>query len=147
MASIPSKTLMGVERVVIACTPDGSLSASEAQAICGQLVKKAQAVTSLPVGPASAADLEPAAMALPNETLLLRVALSASPRGDGYRKLSLAVTPARSIKDMKASAPIKSEAQITRVQDKLVVQGPVNAFSRILGAVPAKLHKPIRSDL
>ena len=49
MAETPSPVLAGVERVVIACDADASLTQAEKQALCEQLVKKAGASPLVPV--------------------------------------------------------------------------------------------------
>lgn len=138
--------MLGVERVTIACTADSSLTAAEVQAVCAQLVKKAQSTTALPVAVATAADLEPANFTLPSERLLLSVALSARDVGDQRRALSINVTSGRRAGDIRRNQPVKSEAQLNRIGGQLVIQGPVDAFAKLLGSKPLKLHRPIRSD-
>ena len=138
---------MGVQRVVIACDTDSSLSAAEGRAICAQLVKKAKVVTSLPVAAATAANLDPTNLVAQGDQLVLHVALSASKPKSDRGTLAMTVTPSRNHLKLNEGKPIKSEAQLARIQDKLVVQGPVDAFTKILGAVPAKLKRPIRSEI
>lgn len=136
---------MGVERVVIACDADSSLTAADARAICAQLVKKAQSATRLPVIAASAAAIPQ----LPgqSEQLVLHVALSADGAQSDRGTLAMTVTPSRNYLKLNQGAPIKSEAQLARLANELVVQGPVPAFAKILGAAPPKLHRPIKEDI
>lgn len=142
--AIPARTLSGVQRVLITCKADSSLAMGDARAICAQLVKKAQVVTSLPVAVASAKDLSNVA-AGQGDRLLLQVALSATSDGD-RGALAITVTPSRNHLRFKEGPPVKSEAQLARFDNKWVVQGPVDAFAKILGSVPPKLHRPIKSD-
>ena len=144
MAETPAPTLAGVERVVIACDADSTLTASETRTICAQLVKKAQTVTKLPVISVAAATIPQ----LPgqSEQLVLHVALSADKLQAGRGTLAMTVTPSRNYLNFNRGAPIQSEAQLARIQNKLVVQGPVKAFAEILGAAPPKLQRPIKSD-
>jgi hypothetical protein len=145
MAEIPSKTLMGVSQAVITCEADSTLTAEEAQAICKQLVAKAQSVTRLPVKAMSASQLADGS-APGGERLVLHVKMSAGSLQSDRGTLALLVTPSRDYLHFNQGTPVKSEAQLARLDGKLVVQGPVPAFSQILGAAPATLHKPIRSD-
>jgi len=143
MATTPSRTLLGVERVVIVCAPDSSLTGAEVQQICAQLVKKAQSVTSLPVVAASATEL---AAKPGGDRLVLHVALAAGKMTSDRGSLALTVTPYRNDIGFDRGTPVKSEAQLARLAGGLVVQGPVKAFANILGSAPAKLSRPIRSD-
>ncbi len=145
MAATPAPTLFGVQRVVVACDADSTLTAPEARAICAQLAKKAQTVTRLPVIAASAAAIPQ----LPgkNDQLVLHVALSADGAKSDRGTLAMTVTPSRNYLKLNQGAPIKSEAQLARLDDKLVVQGPVQAFAQILGTEPAKLHRPIKDNI
>jgi len=146
MAEIPAPTLFGVQRVVIACEADSSLTSADANAICAQLVKKAQTVTTLPVREASDADLHPS-HPQQEEQLVLHVRLSAEKAKSGRGTLSVTVTPSRNYLKLNQGKPIKSQAQLARLGGGLVVQGPIDAFARILGSAPAKLHRPIKSEL
>jgi hypothetical protein len=145
MAEIPAPTLFGVERVVIACDADSSLTDFETREICAQLVKKAQAATSLPVIRATAADLHPSDVKQ-GEQLVLHLALSADKLKDDRGTLRVTVTPSRNYLKFNEGAPMRSEAQLARLQNKWVVQGPVDAFGKILGSAPPKLRRPIKSD-
>lgn len=146
MASVPAPGLSGVQRVVITCDADSSLTDVEVRAICAQLVKKAQSVTSLPVVAATPVNLPPSDLQK-GDQLVLHVALSTDEPKSDRAKLVLTVTPSRNYLKLNEGAPIKSEAQLARLQDKLIVQGPVGAFAQILGGAPPKLHRPIKSDL
>ena len=145
MAETPAPALAGVERVVVACDTDSSLSSAEARAICSQLVKKAQTVTSLPVIAASSAAIPQ----LPGQSdqLVLHVELSADGATTDRRTLAITVTPSRNYLRFNQGAPLKSEAQLARLANELVVQGPVPAFAKILGAAPPKLHRPIKDNI
>jgi len=146
MAETPARTLFGVQRVVVACDADSTLTVSEARAICAQLVKKAQTVTSLPVALASAADLHPSEPR-PDDQLVLHVALSADRAKSDRGTLSVIVTPSRNYLKFDQGKPVKSQVQLARLDDSLVVQGPVDAFAKILGSAPPKLRRPIKSNL
>jgi hypothetical protein len=145
MAETPAPTLFGAQRVVVACDADSTLTPSEARAICAQLVKKAQTVTRLPVISASAAAIPQ----LPgqDDQLVLHVALSANKLQSDRGTLAMTITPSRNYLNFNRGASIHSEAQLARIQDELVVQGPVKAFAKILGAAPPKLQRPVKSDL
>lgn len=145
MSETPPLALAGVERVVVACDADSSLTSAEARAICAQLVKKAQTATPLPVIAASAAAIPQ----LPGqgEQLVLHVALSADGAKADRGTLTMTVTASRNYLKLNQGAPIKSEAQLARLANELVVQGPVPAFAQILGAAPPKLHRPIKDNI
>ena len=146
MAEIPAPTLFGVQRVVISCDADSSLTRADANAICAQLVKKAQTVTTLPVQKASDADLHPSDRRQADQ-LVLHVLLSADKPKSDRSTLSVTVTPSRDYLKLNEGKPVKSQAQLARLDGGLIVQGPIDAFARILGSVPPKLHRPIKSDL
>lgn len=144
IAPAPARSMNGVERVVIACDSDSSLDGAETATICAQLVKKAQAVTRLPVisiAPAKVAS----SVSRHHDQLVLHVALSAKLHRD-RGTLALTVTMSRNYLNLDAGPPIKSEAQLATIAGKLVVQGPVRAFAQILAAAPPELHRPERSD-
>lgn len=144
MAEIPARHLSGVERVVIACDANSTLTASDSHAICAQLVKKAQAVTRLPVIAASTAAIPQ----LPGQgdQLVLHVTLSADFATSDRGTLAITVTPSRNYLKLEQGTPMKSEAQLARLANELVVQGPVSAFAKILGAAPPALHRPIKDN-
>ena len=144
-AEVPARTLFGVTRVVITCDADSSLTGAEAAAVCAQLVKKAQGVTSLPVVALARADVAPSDPQQ-GEQLVLHVALSTDLAKSDRGTLSMTVTPSRNELGFNKGTPIKSEAQLARIQNGLVVQGPVQAFAEILRSAPAKLRRPIRLE-
>lgn len=145
MAEIPSPTLIGVQRVVIACDADSTLTSAETRDICAQLVKKAQTVTRLPVVAATSADLHPSG-STPGQ-LVLQIALSTDKPKADRGTLVMTITPSRDYPNFNKRKPITAKAQLARLQNKLIVQGPVDAFGTILGSAPPKLHRPIVSDL
>jgi hypothetical protein len=145
MAEIPSPTLIGVQRVVIACDTATGLSQAEREALCKQLVKKADVLTDLPVSLASAADLDPTNLSHQADQLLLRVAASASPVAAGRKTVTLTVTPVRAA---VAVAPMPGlTSSLLKVQGDWVLQGPIDAFTKLLGSGPQRLHRPVRSDM
>lgn len=146
MASTPSPALIGVERVVIACEPDSSISRDERLALCEQLVLKAQTVTSLPVAAAAARDMVPDDLARQSKQLLLRVKISGSPVEQGRKALSLTVIPVRMARPQGELGPLQSSVSLVKVQDRWIIQGPVDAFNKVLGGFPHRLRKPVRSD-
>ena len=146
MATTPSPILIGVERVVVSCEFDASISQDERRTLCDQLVKKAQAVTSLPVAVAKAEDLKSQNLARLARQLLLRVSVSATPGDQTRKNLSLTVAPVRMARPVGPFDELKNSASLVKVQDDWVVQGPIDAFKRLLAGAPPKLRKPIRSD-
>ena len=42
--------------------------------------------------------------------------------------------------------PLRSEATLVKVQQDWIVQGPIDAFAKLLGSAPPVLHRPIQSD-
>lgn len=145
-ASTPSPALIGVERVVIACEPDASISHDERRTLCEQLVRKAQTVTSLPVTVATARDLVSDDLARQSKQLVLRVRISGVPVEQGRKALSLTVIPVRMARPQGELGPLESSTSLVKVQDRWVVQGPVDAFNKVLGGFPPPLRRPVRSD-
>ena len=144
MAEIPSRALLGVQRVVISCDKVSGLSESERTALCGQLLKKADALTDYPVSIQSAANSR-LGLALQSEQLLLRVAASATPV-DGHRKtIELSVTPVRAARPGGQQQALKSSLSFVKVQGDWILQGPVDAFIKILAGTRG-LHRPVVSD-
>jgi hypothetical protein len=134
-----------VQRVVIACDTATGLSQAEREALCKQLVKKADVLTDLPVSLASAADLDPTNLSHQADQLLLRVAASASPVAAGRKTVTLTVTPVRAA---VAVAPMPGlTSSLLKVQGDWVLQGPIDAFTKLLGSGPQRLHRPVRSDM
>ena len=147
MAEIPSPTLIGVQRVVIACDAATGLSQAEREALCKQLVKKADVLTDLPVSLASAADLDPTNLSHQADQLLLRVAASASPVTGARKTVTLTVTPVRAAVAVAPMPALTSSVSLVKVQDDWVLQGPVDALNKLLGSGPHRLHRPVRSDM
>ena len=77
---------------------------------------------------------------------MLHVALTADQPKSDRGTLAMTITPSRNYLNFNRGASIHSEAQLARIQDELVVQGPVKAFAKILGAAPPKLQRPVKSD-
>jgi hypothetical protein len=147
MAEIPAPSLMGVQRVVVECQFDSSLSVNERRTICEQLVRKAQRVTSLPVTVASKDDLISPDLARLSEQLLLQVKVSATAVDTGRKTLSMTVTPVRLARPQGKMDQLTSSASLVKVQDDWVVQGPIDSFQKLLGSTgPHRLHKPITAD-
>src|SRR5690348_5966751 len=142
----PSPALIGVQRVVVDCAADSTLSNAERRAVCAQLVKKAARVTSLPVSVAAAADLDATNLARQSEQLLVRVAVSAKPAAQGRKLLTIAVTPVRPGRNVGKLGPLRSEGTLVNVQQDWIVQGPIDAFAKLLDSAPPVLHRPIQSD-
>ena len=145
MAEIPSPTLIGVQRVVIACDAATGLSQSEHAALCEQLVKKAEILTELPVSRAAAADLHRTDLTHQAEQLVLRVTASAKAMDARRKSVNLTVTPDRPAVSGPRAA-LTSSVLLVKVQDDWVLQGPVDAFTELLGSGPHRLHRPVRSD-
>ena len=148
MATTPSPILFGVKRVVISCEASSSLSDAERRALCNQLVKKAGAITSLPVALATSddTDLIRGDRARQKTQLLLRVSAESRDVESGRKSLSLEVIAVKQVGGPLAP-PLKSTASFVRVQDQWVLQGPIDAFVTLLRGAPPKLHKPLTSDI
>jgi hypothetical protein len=147
MAEIPSPVLIGVQRVVIACEGATGLTEIERNALCNQLVKKAGVLTDLPVSAASAGDLDPTNLARQSEQLLLRVTAKARTVDAGRKKVALSVIPVRAATAVPAMPAMESSASFVKVQGDWLLQGPVDAFTKLLGSGPRKLRKPVRSEI
>ena len=146
MAGIPAPHLFGAQRVVISCHFDASLAQAERDTVCEQLVTKAQRVTSLPVAAASPGDLAAKDLARLSEQLLLRVDVSGATVDSGRKALTIRVTPVRPARRHAKSRSLTSKASLVRVADSWVIQGPVDAFDKILAGTPRRLSRPVRSD-
>lgn len=147
MAESPSPALVGVQRVVVDCQFDSSLSAAQRRTLCDQLIRKARTVTSLPVAAASRDDLISPDLARLSEQLLLRVKVSGTPVDSGRKTLAITVTPVRMALPQGEMAAQTSSASLVRVQDDWVVQGPIDSFEKLLGPAGApRLRTPIRAD-
>ena len=147
MAETPAPTLLGVQRVVISCQFDSTLSADERRTVCKQLVRKAETLTNLPVAVASQDDLVSPDLARLSEQLLLRVKVSGAAVNSGRKALSITVIPVRLARPQGAMDALTSSALLVKVQDDWVVQGPIDSFQKILGSTGVRrLHKPIKAD-
>ena len=146
MAETPSPVLAGVERVVIACDADASLTEAEKQALCEQLVKKAGAVTDLPVASAIASDLDPTELSRQASQLLLKIQASGSTVEQGRKQIALTVTPVRAAVNIAPMPAMKSSVNLVKVQGEWIAQGPVKAFNQLLGSGPRKPRAPFHSD-
>lgn len=145
IAETPAPTLIGAERVVVACEFAG-IPEAQHRAICEQLVKKARRYTSLPVSIADPGDLKLGTnMRRQADQLLLRVKAEALRTAQGRRTLSMEITPVRLARPIGELAPVKSSASMVEVRGKWVVQGPVEAFAKLLGG-SKKPHLPIKLD-
>jgi hypothetical protein len=147
MAETPSPILFGVDQVVIACESDSSLSDSERKALCEQLVKKAQSVTELPVRLATETDTSALGgdRAKKSKQLLLRVSGKGRAIDHGRKDVDLSVTPVR-LKGGAITPPLKSTVSFVKVQNDWLVQGPIDAFTKLLRSAPRKPRKPLHSD-
>ena len=146
MAETPAPTLIGAQRIVVDCEFTGNIPESQRRSLCEQLVKKAKRYTNLPVTLATRDDLS----AGPNlrqqaDQLLLRVKGDARDSGKGRRSLALEVTPVRLARPMGKMTPLHSSASLVEVDGAWLLQGPVDAFEKLLGG-SKKLHQPIKSD-
>jgi hypothetical protein len=147
VAETPSPVLFGVDRVAIACETDSTLTAGQRRSLCEQLAKKAQALTDLPVTIATTGDTQPISgdRLKQRSQLLLRVSAKGRDIARGRKALTLDVTPVRSVGGPVA-APLRSTASFVQVRDAWILQGPVDAFTKLLGPTSRKLRKPIPSD-
>ena len=147
MAETPAPTLIGVQRVVVACDVDDSLSANEQSDLCEQLVRKAQAATRLPVKAATGADIKSRDLWRLAQQLLLRVEVSSTPINRGRKVLKLRIVPVRMARPQGEMGALDANASLVKVQDDWVVQGHIDAFDKLLGGAPRELQRPIRSDV
>jgi hypothetical protein len=146
MASTPSPALIGVKRVVMLCDFSAGFTDAEQRNLCSQLVRRAKQATQLPVSLGSSADEDPLASGDSKYNLLLRVSAETKKVDDGRQEVTLKVTPERPGRPM-ALTPATSSASLMRVQGRWALQGPVDAFQKILGSTRAPgLRAPITSD-
>ncbi len=147
MASTPSPALIGVERIALACDIKPGFSAAQKTAICDQLVKKARSFTDLPVGRATSSDLEPLSGKAHKQQLVLRVDVRARDVSAGRKALDIEVVPVRLMQPVGQLSAARSTASLVRVQKDWVVQGPVDAFQKLLGSSgKRRVRAPITSD-
>jgi hypothetical protein len=147
MAETLAPTLIGAQHIVVACEFEGDVSPSEQRSLCEQLVQKAKRYTNLPVTLATAADVGPGVnLRQQSKQLLLRVKGRASVAGNGRRSLALEVTPVRRARPVGKLTPLKSTASLVEVQGAWSIQGPIDAFEKLLGSEGRRLQRPITSD-
>ena len=147
VAETPAPTLIGVQRVLVACDIDDSLSHDERNSLCAQLVRKAQAATRLPVKAATAEDIKSRDLRRLGQQLLLRVEVAGTPISGGRKALKLKIVPVRMARPQGEMGPLDATASLVKVQDDWVVQGHIDAFDKLLGGAPRELQRPIRSDV
>ena len=147
VAETPAPTLIGVQRVLVACEIDDSLSPDERSGLCEQLVRKAQAATRLPVRAATGSDIKSRDLRQFAQQLLLRVDVSGTPISGGRKALKLKILPVRMARPQGKMGPLDATASLVKVQDDWVVQGHIDAFDKLLGGAPRELQRPIRSDV
>ena len=147
MAETPAPTLIGVQRVVVVCDIDDSLSPDERSSLCAQLVRKAQAATRLPVSAATGAETKSRDLRRLAQQLLLRVEVAGSPINGTRKVLKLKIVPVRMARPQGTMGALEATASLVKVQDDWVVQGHIDAFDKLLGGAPRELQRPIRSDV
>ena len=147
VAAIPSPALMGVERILIACEVRNGFSDAEQRNICAQLVRKAALATDLPVAVATPADVNAFPGKFPRESLLLRVGVDAKDIGKGRKALHVSVTPIRPMMPVGPLPTITSTASLVQVQGDWLVQGPIDAFHKLLGSTGGRrVRAPLTAD-
>jgi hypothetical protein len=145
-AETPAPTLIGAQRVVVACELSGEIPEAQHKSICDQLVNKAKRYTSLPVALAAPGDLKLGPdMRRQADQLLLRVKGEAQASERGRKTLALEVTPVRLARPMGEMSTLKSSASLVQVQGNWVIQGPIDAFERLLAGTK-KPRVPIKLD-
>jgi hypothetical protein len=147
MASTPSPALIGVQRVVMLCDFGPGFTDDEQRNLCTQLVRRAKQATQLPVSLGTAADRDPLASGDSKYNLLLQVRAEAKAVNEGRRDLTVQVTPVRPGRPMGAMTAMTSSASLMRVQGRWALQGPIDAFHKILGGTRGPgLRAPVTSD-
>ena len=147
VAETPAPALIGVQRVLVACDIDDSLSRDERSSLCEQLVRKAQAATRLPVSAATGAETKSRDLRRLAQQLLLRVEVAGSPINGTRKVLKLKIVPVRMARPQGTMGALEATASLVKVQDDWVVQGHIDAFDKLLGGAPRELQRPIRSDV
>jgi hypothetical protein len=147
MASTPSPALFGVQRVVMLCDFGPGFTDAEQRNLCTQLVRKARQATQLPVSLGTAADRDPLATGGSKYNLLLQVHAEAKAVDEERRDVTVQVTPVRPGRLMGTMSAATSSASLMRVQGRWALQGPIDAFHKILGSTRGPgLRAPITSD-
>ena len=147
VAETPAPALIGVQRVLVACDIDDSLSRDERSSLCEQLVRKAQAATRLPVSAATGPETKSRDLRRLAQQLLLRVEVAGSPINGTRKVLKLKIVPVRMARPQGTMGALEATASLVKVQDDWVVQGHIDAFDKLLGGAPRELQRPIRSDV
>ena len=146
MAETPAPTLIGAQRIVVACDFTGDIPESQRRSLCEQLVKKAGRYTNLPVTLATPADVTAGAnMRQQADQLLLRIKGQARKSAQGRLSLALEVTPVRLARPMGTMATMRSSASLVEANGALILQGRVDAFEKLLGGAK-KLKLPLTSE-
>ena len=147
MASTPSPALIGVQRVIMLCDFGPGFTDAEERNLCTQLVSKAKQATQLPVTLGTAADRDPLASRDSKYNLILEVRADAKAVDEERRDVTVQVTPVRPGRPMGSMTPVTSSASLMRVQGRWALQGPIDAFHKILGSTRgAGLRAPVTSD-
>jgi len=147
-AETPSPALIGVTQVVLICELDRTFPEAERGQICDQLVRRAKLATNLPVTVANPdIDIDPMGSRETKNQLFLKVEAQARALDSGRKALTVEVTPIRPARPQGAGASVTSSASLARVQGKWILQGPIDAFHKILGSTRGRgLKAPITSD-
>ena len=146
-AETPSPALIGVQQVVLVCELDPSFPEAERRQICDQFVRRAEQATNLPVTVAKTADVDPLGSRETKNQLFLKVQARARAIDSGRQALTVEVTPVRPARPQGSGPSVTSSASLARVQGKWLLQGPIDAFHKILGGTRGRsLRAPITSE-
>jgi hypothetical protein len=146
-AGTPSPALIGVQEVVLVCELVPSFPEPERQQICDQFVRRAKQATNLPVRIAKTADVDPLGSRETKNHLFLKVQARARAIDPGRQALTIQVTPVRPARPQGLGQSVSSSASLARVQGKWLLQGPIDAFHKILGSTSGRgLRAPITSE-
>ena len=147
MAATPSPALIGVQKIAVSCEISPGFSTAEKAGICDQIIARAKSATNRPVNRATAADLEPLSGKLHKQQLVLRVKVDARDVAPGRKALAIEVLPVRLMHSAGQLTAQRSSASLVRVQNNWVLQGPVDAFQKIIGTTgKRRVRAPITSD-
>ena len=146
-AETPSPALIGVQQVVLVCELDRTFPEAERQQICDQFVRRAKQATNLPVTVAKTADVDPLGSRETKNQLFLKVQARARAIDSGRQALTVEITPVRPARPQGSGPSVTSSASLARVQGKWLLQGPIDAFHKILGSTRGRgLRAPITSE-